>query len=96
MSRTRMKDESMTLERAENLVAHVIKERARWGKLYDGTSLDLNQVLDALVFLHENESQEVLDLRKSLATSNRQLGASKAREARLNKVNGELREAHDE
>lgn len=87
MSRRRMVVEEMTLERAENLVAHVVRERARWGKMFDADSLNLEEVLDALVFLHENESQTEKDLRESLRKSQQQLGAAKAREARLKKKN---------
>jgi len=91
MSRDRMQAVDMTLERAENIVQHVIRERARWGKMFNGESLNMDEVLDALVFLYVNDSQAVLDLRESLRKSQQQLGASKARETRLNKINAELR-----
>ena len=88
----RLNRAAMTLERAQNIVDHVISGRARWGKLYKADDIPLDDVLDALLFVVSHDSQEVLDLRESLRVSQKQLGASKAREAKLNKVNTELRE----
>lgn len=81
----------MDIERAEDIVRHVIKEYERWGRLYDGRDIPQQDLLEALVFLFQNDSQETQDLRQSLRRSQQELGASKAREARLNKINRELR-----
>lgn len=85
--------ENMTYGEAQDLVAHVAAERVRWGKNYSGKDVGQVKILDALVVLAQGNSDDFAegDLRRSLATANRQAGAAKAREAKAQKTIKELR-----
>lgn len=75
----------MTFEQAQDVMASIVANRVRWGKMYDGSDLGLSKLMDALVCLAQNDGHEVAEVRKGLATANRQIGAGKAREAKLKK-----------
>lgn len=85
--RDRLQNPEMTEERARSIVSHVVAERLRWGKHYDGGDIDggMVAVFDALILLAYAENAEQSELRNSLATANRQLGAAKAREVKQRK-----------
>jgi ATP phosphoribosyltransferase regulatory subunit HisZ len=74
-----------TLERAQEIVAEVISMRAKWGASYKMKDCSVGEhgVLDALLALAKGDSAADAKLRAELTKSNRQLGASKARETRL-------------
>lgn len=84
----------MTYEEAQDIVSHVAAERLRWGKNYKGSDVGTFKILDALVALARGDTNDYAegDLKKSLATANRQLGAAKAREAKSKATIKELRE----
>ena len=88
MSRDRLTREDFTHDRAADLVAHVVRERERWGKHYTGDDVGIDTILDCLIFMAQNGTEDVRDLRESITLLNRQLGAAKAREARLRKQLG--------
>lgn len=75
----------MSLEQAQDIMAHIVGQRVRWGKMYDGSDIGLAKMMNALVVLAQNDGHEVTEVRKGLATANRQIGAHKAREAKLKK-----------
>jgi septal ring factor EnvC (AmiA/AmiB activator) len=76
---------SLSIEQAQDLVSHVVANKVRWGKMYNGDDLGLEKILDALIVIAQSDSHEVAEVRKGLATANRQVGAHKAREAKLTK-----------
>jgi septal ring factor EnvC (AmiA/AmiB activator) len=77
----------MNVEQARDILSHIVAQRVRWGKQYDAGDIGLDKVTDALVALAHEDSDETLELRKSLAKANRQVGAANARETKLkNKV----------
>lgn len=75
----------MTLEQAQDHLAHIVAQRVRWGKQYDASDIGIDKITDALVRLAFAENTETAELRKELALSNRQNGATGAREAKLKK-----------
>ena len=80
-----------TWEEAQNLVAHVVEQRARWGKHYDGSDVSVDKILDCLVVLAQHLTDSEKDLRESLTLANRQLSAAGAREVRQKKQIERLR-----
>jgi hypothetical protein len=72
----------MTEDQARDIVAHIVTQRIRWGKQWDASEIGLPKLTDALVLLAYADNAEAAELRKSLATANRQVGAANAREAR--------------
>ena len=85
--------ENMTYDEAQDIVAHVAAERVRWGKNYTAKDVGIVKVLDALTVLAQGNADDFAegDLRKSLATANRQAGAAKAREAKAQNTIKDLR-----
>jgi hypothetical protein len=83
----------MTYDEAQDIVAHVAAERIRWGKQYLAHDVGRGKILDALVALAAGSADDFAegDLRRSLATANRQAGAAKAREAKAQNTIKELR-----
>lgn len=75
----------MELSKAQDILAHIVEQRVRWGKMYSPTDIGVEQLTEALIALSQGDATEVKDLRQSLATANRQLGAAKARETRYTK-----------
>ncbi len=75
----------MTEEQARDILAHIVAQRIRWGKQYDGSEFGYMRLIDALVVLAYAENNETAELRASLATANRQEGAGRAREGKLKK-----------
>ena len=75
----------LSIEASQDILAHVVSQRVRWGKMYDGSDIGLAKMMDALITLAQSDSHEVAEVRKGLATANRIAGASKAREAKLTK-----------
>lgn len=70
---------------AKQLVKEVIEGRARWGKAFGAGPFRIDDVMDALVELH-NEGLIATDASKEdLVKAKRQLTASQAREAKLKK-----------
>ena len=76
---------TLSIEQAQDIVAHVVTNRVRWGQMYDGGDIGLSKMMDALIVIAQSDSHEVGEVRKGLATANRQIGAHKAREAKLTK-----------
>lgn len=85
--RDRLQNPEMTDDRARDIVSHVVAQRLRWGKHYQGDDIDggMPSIFDALILLAYAEDGSTKELRDSLAKANRQLGAAKAREAKLKK-----------
>ena len=81
----------MTEEKARNIVSHIVSQRIRWQQQYDGGEFTLGTLMDALVILAYSENEEAAELRKSLATANRQVGAANARETKRAKQIEELK-----
>ena len=86
----RLKHEGVSLEEASNIISHVVAQRLKWGKHYDGSDLGYTKILDALVIMAQSENEETTELRKELAASNRRVGAANARLAKYEK-----KESHD-
>lgn len=76
---------TLSIEQSQDILAHVVSQRVRWGKMYDGSDIGLAKMMDALITLAQSDSHEVAEVRKGLATANRTAGAGKAREAKLTK-----------
>ena len=97
MARDNLNRKEMTFERAEDIVAHVARERERWGKHYTGDDIGLAEILDALIYIFNHESQREKELKDSQTLLNRQLAAANAREARMKKQIAVLKgESEDE
>lgn len=76
----------MTFQQAQDILAHIVAQRVRWGKLYDPVDdVGAKKVSDALLAYAQNETHEVEEIRKSLTTANRQLAAAGARETKQKK-----------
>lgn len=85
MTRDNLNFKAMDAETAQNLVLHIVREKERWGKHYDASDIGLESLLQALVFMSKEGSQETKDLREAVKLLNRQLAASNARETKLKK-----------
>lgn len=79
----------MDVTKARQIVSSTISGRLRWGKLF-ASEYNMEEVLDALCtletevgLLQSAEGEDITELKAKLATANRQLGAAKAREAKL-------------
>jgi len=85
--RDRLQNPEMTEDRARDIVSHVVANRLRWGKYYQGDDIDggITAVFDALILLAYAENDTTKELRDTITKLNRQLGASKARETQLKK-----------
>lgn len=88
MSKDRLGAQTMTVEEAADLVSHVVAQRIRWGKHYDGQEYKADRLLDALVVLAQSENLETSRLREELTLANRRLAAANAREAKAAKRDG--------
>lgn len=86
---------AMSIEKARDIVAHIVAQQVRWGKLYDAEEIGLKQLVEALIAIAQGDSEEVTEVRKSLATANRQVGAANAREARYKKQIEELKNENE-
>ena len=75
----------MELEKAQDILAHVVAQRVRWGNMWDASEIGLDKLTDALIAISQGDVSEAADLRQSLATANRQTGAANARETKLKK-----------
>lgn len=75
----------MELEKAKNILAHIVSQRVRWGKMYDASDIGMKDLTDALLAISQGDVSEAADLRQSLTTANRQNAAAKARESRYQK-----------
>lgn len=75
----------MELSKAQDILAHIVGNRVRWGKMYDASDIGLEKLTEALIALSQGDVSEAADLRASLANANRQLGAAKSREAKTKK-----------
>jgi hypothetical protein len=82
----------MEVEAAQDILSHIVAQRVRWGQQYDASDIGMDKIVDALLALAHAEDDGTADLRKSLATANRQAGAGKAREVKLKKTIEELRD----
>lgn len=75
------------LEKAKALIEDIVALQKRWGKHGGLGAHHPDQVLDALVVVHEGgylgRGDDAAELRAALTLANRQLGASKAREIKL-------------
>ena len=92
MSRDNLNYAAMTADRAADIVSHIVREKERWGKHYDASDVGLEAMMQALVFMAKEGSEETQNLRESVKLLNRQLAASNARETKLKR---ELKEARD-
>lgn len=88
MSRDRLANYAMTPEKAADIVSHVVANRLRWGKQYDGSDILRSDLLDALVVIAQNGNNAEGELREELTRLRRQLAAANAREAKLKKAAG--------
>ena len=86
MSRDRLQRESFTHEQAADLVAHVVRERERWGKHYTGDDIGIDTILDCLIFMAQEGTEDVREMRDTITRLNRQAAAYNAREARYKKL----------
>jgi len=89
--------EDIRVSAAKSLIQDIVEQQKRWGKHAGMGSHHPDAVLDALVVVHESgylaQAKDTAEIRDALTLSNRQLGASKARETKLKKKIEEL-EAH--
>jgi hypothetical protein len=85
-----MANQTMSLERAKEIVAHVVEVRRKWKRLAS-PNVTLDELYDALVVL--NDVREDTTLRDELTKVNRQYAAcrnrEKARKAKLPEHVGE-------
>lgn len=88
MTRDRLNNADMSPERAADIVSHVVSNRLRWGKQYDGSDILRSDLLDALVEIAYGQNSEAAELREELTKVRRQLAAANAREAKLKKAAG--------
>ncbi len=73
------------LGQAQQICDHVAKQRKRWGRHAGFGDFSQEQVLDALVALHEEGMFEQLDEALDVAAANRRAGAAEARESKTRK-----------
>ena len=72
----------MTVERARQVLLEVLDLRKRWGRKVSNQDFNKDDLLDALVVLQEHNEETV---HAQVVKLHRQIGASKAREAKLKK-----------
>lgn len=86
-----MRKREMTLEQAQDILAHIVSQRVRWGVQYDGGEIGLDKMMDAIVMLGQHENNELAELKEALTKANRQLAAANARETKLRNQIEELK-----
>lgn len=79
---------------ANRLVAAVVAGRQRWGQSYGTGEFTSDQILDALVEMHQNGEIEADTAHEDLVRVKRQLTASQAREAKLKKQVEKLKDQY--
>lgn len=74
----------MDLIKAKEMVRDIAENRKRWGKMYDTSCYDVNDLMDALTVLSNHLDVVSKDLvpKSELTKANRQLAAAVAREAK--------------
>lgn len=75
----------MTLEQAQDILHHIVVQRERWGKQYDGGEIGLDKMMEAIVAIGQAENNELAVLREALTKANRQLAAANARKVKADK-----------
>jgi len=78
----RLKANVYTQEQAEDMLAHIVAQRARWGKHYTGDDIGLHRLMDVLVALAQGESNRMAAVQEEMTLLRKQLAASGARETR--------------
>lgn len=87
----------MHIDKARQIVAHIVCQRERWGKQYDGSDWHMDQILDAIVAINGALAgvQQELVPKADLTKANRQLAASKAQYAKLKGKVADLQDDSD-
>lgn len=75
----------MTLDQAQDILHHIVVQRERWGKQYDGGEIGLDKMMEAIVVIGQADNNELTELRASLTKANRQLAAANARQVKADK-----------
>lgn len=75
----------MNEDDARKIIAHVTKQRLRWGKNYTGDEYTSHTIMDAMVAINGALAgvQDDLVPKADLSKANRQMAAAKARETKL-------------
>ena len=81
------------LKNAKKIVAHVAAQRKRWGLLSGFGEYSQEEVLDALMAIHNANILDIDgdDLREQVTKANRAKGAAVSRELRQKQISDELR-----
>ncbi len=86
----------MELDKARQIVQHVVEHKLRWGKHYTADDIGVPVLLEALSVLAQADNERITGQDEALEAKdkeihdaevlhNRQLGAAKARETKLKK-----------
>lgn len=86
-----MRNRELTLAQAQDILAHIVSQKERWGQQYDGSEIGLDAIMDALIVLAREDNQSYTALKDELTKANRQLAAANARETKLKKEIEELK-----
>lgn len=86
-----MRNKELTLDQAKDILAHLVSQRERWGRQYDGSEIGLEPIMEALIVIAREENNDSVDQKEQITKLNRQLGAANARETKLKNELQELK-----
>lgn len=75
----------LSYAQAVDILNHVVTQKERWGKQYNGSEMGVDTLMDALIVFAKADNEQYAELKSELSKANRQLAAANARETKLKK-----------
>ena len=75
----------LSYAQAVDILNHVVTQKERWGKQYNGSEMGVDTLMDALIVFAKADNEQYAELKPELSKANRQLAAANARETKLKK-----------
>lgn len=75
----------LSYAQAVDILNHVVTQKERWGKQYNGSEMGVDTLMDALIVFAKADNEQYAELKAELSKANRQLVAANARETKLKK-----------
>jgi cell division protein FtsB len=75
----------LSYAQAVDILNHVVTQKERWGKQYNGSEMGVDTLMDALIVFAKADNEQYAELKAELSKANRQLAAANARETKLKK-----------
>lgn len=73
----------LSYAQAVDILNHVVTQKERWGKQYNGSEMGVDTLMDALIVFAKADNEQYAELKAELSKANRQLAAANARETKL-------------